>query len=788
MNAFVRYAVAVAMTAIAMVLTHSLAEYLHSSKLLFLWVAVLLTAVIAGTGPALLTIALSVGGMVLGFVDPVGSLLVGRFVDLVPLALFVLFSGGISFAVGLRRDAAERARRLSDQLTASEQRYRTLVEATPYPQAVWISTPDGQITWSEPWGAITGLTPEELASGGAMEAVHAEDRERSRQLWEEAREKGRRYEDEFRVRVADGRYRWFAVKAVPVYAEDGAVREWVGIIVDIHARKRHDEDAAFINRASEMLSSSLGYEQTLRNLARLCVPELGDWCVIDLGDATNRQRIVIEHSDPEIAESIRQLSASAASEGSGPVVEVLRTGETQLVENVTDEILERSVADARQLEVARALGLRSWIVAPMIAHGRTLGALSLACTESDRHYSLDDVPLVEDLARRAAMAIDNARLYEAAEAANRAKDEFLATLSHELRTPLTAITGWAHMLELGMTDEQTTRVAIDTIVRSARTQTELIDDLLDLSRVVAGTLQLNIETVDLAQLVREVAVGARPAADAKELELDVGAPDEPVLVRGDERRLRQIIWNLITNAVKFTDSGGSVRATVSVAHPMAQVEVTDTGRGIDPEFIPFVWDRFRQADSSTSRKYGGLGLGLSVVRHLIELHGGTVEAESEGPGKGSRFAVAIPLARGTDSRQAEQPPAAERRTLDAMRVLVVDDDPDARVMLATMLRQLGASVTTAISAEEAMASLAAGNFEAVVSDIAMPGEDGYALVRRIRAQSEIPVIAVSAIGTSADDRRRALEAGFAEFVRKPVVPQEISRAIGDAMSRSQPGE
>jgi signal transduction histidine kinase len=253
------------------------------------------------------------------------------------------------------------------------------------------------------------------------------------------------------------------------------------------------------------------------------------------------------------------------------------------------------------------------------------------------------VRLRAEVARHAATAVENARLYEDAQAASRAKDDFLATLSHELRTPLTAIAGWAHLLQVGVEDEATRRLAVETIVRSAETQKELIDDLLDLSRVVAGTMTLDVQPVDLLRIVHEVLVAARPAAEAKGIALTQEA-DGSVVVRGDERRLRQIVWNLVTNAVKFTGRGGSATVCLSANDSMACIEVTDTGKGIDPAFLPFVWDRFRQADSSTSRAHGGLGLGLAVVRHLVEMHGGTVHAESEGTGRGARFLVEIPLA------------------------------------------------------------------------------------------------------------------------------------------------
>jgi PAS domain S-box-containing protein len=629
------------------------------------------------------------------------------------------------------------------------------------------------VNWSSKWSDITGVPARELEGEGVRRTVHPDDAPRTWERWREALANGTSYEDEVRVRVANGRYRWFAVSASPV-RDRGRIIEWVGIFADIHDRKRHEENAAFLNRASVLLSSTLASEEAMRNLARLCVPALGDWCAIHIGHDENYQRLVAEHSDPARMALVERFDAHARpAPENDAIVQVLKTGKSQLVSWASDEAL-REMMPADQYELVRGLGLHSWIVAPMVAHGRTLGALTVVCGDSGRRYSEEDVPLIEDLARRAAIALDNARLFEQAEAANRAKDEFLATLSHELRTPLTAIAGWAHMLESGIADEETRNLAIDTIVRSARTQGELIDDLLDLSRVVAGTLHLQVAALDLGGLVDEVLVAARPAADAKNLALSLSRPPQRVIVKGDERRLRQIAWNLVTNAVKFTDQGGSVVVTVSATATMARLEVQDTGRGIAPEFIPHVWDRFRQADSSTSRQHGGLGLGLAVVRHLVEMHGGTVHAQSPGLGAGSTFRVEIPLAREAETRSAPLAQSAgEGESLRGRRILLVDDDDDARLVLAAMLSWHGAAVTPVASVTAALPLLEAGPFDAIVSDIAMPGEDGYALPGRAR----IPAIAVSAIATGPEDRRRALDAGFRDFLRKPVDAMELLEAL-----------
>jgi signal transduction histidine kinase/PAS domain-containing protein len=749
MRTAARYSIAFAATVVAMLLTAALPELLAPMRLFFFWVAVLITAVLAGLGPALVAIGLSIAGTAWLLFEPLGSLAINSATDVLRVVLFAAFAVCVSAIASMRRRAEERA-------LVSERRYRSLIEATPVPQAVWTATAEGEIAWPAEWKAITG--------GEGTKAVHPDDLQRTVERWRAAVTQRTWYEDEIRVRTANGRYRWFAVKAVPTGDE------WVGIIADVDDRRRHQENASFINKASEVLASSLGVEQTLRNLARLCVPEIADSCSIDVASGDGYERVAVRHVDPGKEELIRDVGRNAQrSPETSEVMRVLKSG--------TAELLDAPVTGDPLL---KALNIHSAAMVPMKARGRILGVLSLVYNESGRRYAEEDLPLLEEIARRAATALDNARLYEAAESANRAKDEFLATLSHELRTPLTAISGWAHMLELGISDDETSRLAVDTILRSARAQGELIDDLLDLSRVVAGTLHLNVTTVDLSSIVAEVAVAARPAADAKGLTIVVEGGLRPLLVRGDDRRLRQVVWNLVTNAVKFTDRGGTIRIIPSARGGVARVTVVDTGRGITPEFLPYVWDRFRQADSSTSRQHGGLGLGLSVVRHLVELHGGTVSVKSEGAGQGATFCFELPLA-----REAAASDAAGARTdgqlLSGRRVVLVEDDADTRTVIARMLRQFGADVVATASVDEAVRRLEGQLPDAIVTDIAMPEQDGFALLRRVRERSDVPVVAVSAIATGAEDRRRALDAGFADFLRKPLEPAQLALAVSAAV-------
>ena len=373
-----------------------------------------------------------------------------------------------------------------------------------------------------------------------------------------------------------------------------------------------------------------------------------------------------------------------------------------------------------------------------------------------------------------------------ANAANRAKDEFLATLSHELRTPLNVVLGWVAMLRQKMMSEERADKALEIIERNARQQSELIDDLLDVSRIITGKLHLELRPLDLAVIVTSVAESLRPGAEAKGVSLRVSAA-ERATVKGDPDRLRQTVWNLLANALKFTPAGGSVTAALTSNQQHVRLEVRDTGVGISAEFLPRVFDRFQQADSSTTRAHSGVGLGLAIVRELVELHGGTVQAHSAGLGLGAAFTVSLPAAgAGAVATTAAVQPEGPTRHLQGVRVLVVDDDPNTLDMLTEALRTSGAEVTGADSARHALARLAESRADVIVSDIAMPGEDGLWLMHRVRTLpgrlGSIPAVALTALARS-EDRDRAIEAGFQIHMTKPVRLTELETVVGELAMR-----
>ncbi|HWQ32675.1 MAG TPA: response regulator [Blastocatellia bacterium] len=388
---------------------------------------------------------------------------------------------------------------------------------------------------------------------------------------------------------------------------------------------------------------------------------------------------------------------------------------------------------------------------------------------------------------------------EAAEEASRAKDSFLAMVTHELRSPLNAMLGWTRVLRTRELDEETRLHALETIEQSARTQSRLIEDLLDTARIASGKMRLDLRPVDLVDVINAALAVIRPAAEAKGVELLSEFDDHVNVITGDPDRLQQVVWNLLSNAVKFTSEGGRISVRLERADPHARITVSDTGRGISPDFLPHVFERFAQQSdqAGSTRRRSGLGLGLSLARHLVELHGGTIEAASEGEGRGATFTVRLPLravrarerADGSEERGQAQESAA---LLEEVRALVVDDEPDARELIAAVLRQYGAQVTAVASVGEALQTLQSGaSFDVLVSDIGMPEVSGYELIRQVRALppehgGQIPAVALTAFGRSTD-RIRALSAGFQMHIPKPVEPAELAIVVATLTGRARQG-
>jgi signal transduction histidine kinase/ActR/RegA family two-component response regulator len=556
----------------------------------------------------------------------------------------------------------------------------------------------------------------------------------------------------------------------------------------------------FLTEAGQVLSSSLDYRATLRRLTGLIVPRLADCCVIHL-EGLEVQDTPIAHVDPVKGEILREILERfpLPHESAHGYKEVLRTGEPQFFPSIEPSLLTSSGQSPEHRALLLRLGVVSWMLVPLKVQGNVFGALGFHYSDSGRHYTEDDLALASELARRASVAIDNARLYDLSqnersrvEAATRAKDEFVAMVSHELRSPLNAILGWMRLLRGGTLPEAKREHAFEVIERNANAQNTLVSDLLDISRIITGKIRINPSQVDLANVVDMALESVRLAADAKRIEITVDIDRSSTVMRGDGERLQQVVWNLLANAVKFTPKRGAVTLTLRRVESDLELIVQDNGQGIADTFLPHVFDSFRQSDGSTSRKHGGLGIGLSITKHLVELHGGLITVQSPGVGLGATFVVRLPISPlvSTTLGVSRMPATKEETTsvalpknTEGIRVLVVDDEEDARSLVAYLLDRLGMEVRSAGSAAEALRELETFTPHVIISDIGMPDEDGYSLIRSVRTlaaedKKSIPAIALTAFARN-EDRTRALVEGFNLHLAKPIEPSALVLAVVD---------
>jgi PAS domain S-box-containing protein len=801
------------------------------------------------------------------------------------------------------------------------------------------------------------------------------------------------YGIEHAISHADGTRTMLSINASPLFGAEGQIINIIAAFSDITERKQTEDErvqlvqeqaaravaensqqkSAFLAQVSAVLSSSLEYEQTLQSVAKLAVPYFADWCSVDLlNDDRTIGRVAVAHSDPEKVKFGWELDRRFPrhlDDGYG-VAKVMQTGQVEIAIEITDEQLVAALPNGEYLEILRGVGLKSCIIAPLKARGRVLGSITLVFAESDRRYRLEDIALAEDLAQRAAIAIDNARLYNEtqqaqlaaelaakrtarllavmtalsesltsaqvaqviieqgmsalggscglvavlnrdaseleiiqaigyehvgeflrsfsidapyplaeavrtgqpvwletmenriarypdlarayakvgseawisvplliegqavgglslsfsavpqlcesdrafvlalaqqsaqaidrarlyeseqqaraqAEAANRIKDEFLAVLSHELRTPLNPILGWTRLLRRGTLDSSKTAVALETIERNAQLQVQLIEDLLDISGILQGKLSLNSAPINLKTTLKAAIETVSLAAEAKNIQIETQLEPNVSHVLGDATRLQQVVWNLLTNAIKFTPTGGRVEVELKTIDSCAQIQVRDTGKGIKPEFIPYVFDTFRQADSTITRTFGGLGLGLAIVRHIVELHGGTVKGESFGEGQGATFTVTLPLLvrsnEANSDRKENLSLNAHTSPLARLCILAVDDEIDNLELVQFILEQAGATVISVSSATDVLQQLTKSKPDVLIADIGMPQIDGYKLICQIRQLSrdqggQIPAIALTAFA-SESERQQALAAGFQKHLPKPVEPETLVQTI-----------
>ena len=612
---------------------------------------------------------------------------------------------GVTLLVSLvdRRARARSAE--TEALRRSEDRFRSLVLASA--QIIWTTDAAGEFAEPQPeWETFTGARFDEYRGSGWLLSVHPDERERMADAWRSAVERRTLMEAEYRIRRHDGAWRHVAVRAVPVLEPGGRVREWVGAVNDVTERRRTEAGRDFLAEASRVLVSSLDYEATLRTVARLAVPQLADWCAVDLaGDGGRTHRVAVEHTDPAKVALAHELERRypADPQAMHGLPYVLRTGKTDMMAEIPEIVLEQAARDEEHRRLIRALGLRSYIVVPLEARGKLLGAITLVQAESARSYDAADVALAEELARRAAVAIDNARLFHeteeardqleqqaaeleeaqaememahdelqrandelmartaeaeraraAADEANAAKSAFLATMSHELRTPLNAIAGYTQLLEMGihgeMNDEQ--REYLEKIRRNQTHLLGLINDVLNFAKIEAGQVVYDIDDIPVDQALTAVEALIEPQVQAKGLAYSFRHGDASVTVSADRERMEQVVLNLLTNAIKFTDAGGRVELFWEEEGGRVHVRVRDTGRGIPADRMEVIFEPFVQVDPALTRSSEGTGLGLAISRDLARAMDGDLTVESV-EGEGSTFTLTLPRGRPVPARQPE---------------------------------------------------------------------------------------------------------------------------------------
>jgi PAS domain S-box-containing protein len=783
-------------------------SYLDRVPFLLPFIVVLAAAWFAGLGPGLLATAVSI---LFATVYPPLGWLDGEPAGWAALLRFGIAGVVASFLIdrvqrGERRLRREEDRRQSEQrrieeaLRDSEERYRGIVRQA----AVGIARSglDGKLLDANP-GLCQAVAREreDLVGTSYLDLVHADDRARAGAAIETLLAGGPDGE------TLDLRYRrnqrdsvWVTVTLSAIRSAEGEPRSVIAVSLDVTERRRTEATLRFLAEASESLSLLVDYRATLQKVAQLAVPGFADWCAIDMvGDQGTIERLAVAHVDPSKVKLAEDLHQRYPPDPHAPygVPRVLRTGVSERVADITEAAIADALPDDERRRIVAELGPRSYLCVPLRVKERTLGVMTFVAAESGRRYDAVDLGAAEDLARRAAIAIESARLYEELRQSDRRKDEFLAVLSHELRNPLAPIRSGIDMLAMqGVRDSpeliELMRQQVEHLVR-------LVDDLLDLSRITRDRVELKRQEVELGPLLERSAAAMRGLLEEREQRLTIVQPRTPVWLDADPVRLLQVLENLLQNASKFSDAGSPIELRAEKSGDEVSVRVRDQGIGMDANLLPRLFEPFTQAKYSLDRAQGGLGVGLALVRGLVERHGGTVRGWSPGPGQGSEFEVRLPLRReskprneratapasprdGSPSAAATSAPSSDGPNdgAGARRVLVVDDNVAAAQMLSMLVSHLGRhQVDTAHDGPTAVEKVRASHPEIVLLDIGLPAMDGYEVGRAIRQDprfDDVLIVALTGYGQE-EDRRRSREAGIDEHLVKPAAIEDIERML-----------
>lgn len=699
----------------------------------------------------------------------------------------------------LQEAREHRARKAAEAaLQKSEDRLRLAIESAQLGTWDW-DLRTNQLTWDAGCKAMFGLPPEADTSIDVFfEGLHPDDRDRLRQTIEIVQDptNGGNYDTEFRtIGLQDQVERWIKVRGKAYFDRTGTAIRFIGTVLDITEQKRAAvtmaadlHDTQLLQELSARLvaeaDSKVLYDEILAVAIALSRADAGTFQYFD-ANTSRLQLLAAQGFSEELTTYFESVAASSQTSCGQALMQGERAFTDFDAPDDPDGCLKLHL-DAGLLS-AQSLPLKS-------RSGKLIGMFS---THWRRHHrpSERELRFLDLLARQAADLIEQRQAEwerrqllereqaarQAAEQVNRIRDEFLAMLSHELRSPLNPILGWSGLLQSKSFDPPTIQRGLSIIEQNAKLQTQLVNDLLDISRILQGKLKLNPGAVDVAAVIAAAMEVVKTSAQAKSIALEFH-PAETAYVRGDEGRLQQVVWNLLSNAIKFTPAGGRVEVRLGVDDHQAQIAVTDTGQGVSPDFMPYLFQSFRQEDASITRQHGGLGLGLAIAKHLVDAHGGTIMADSPGLGAGATFTVKLPLLRG--AMAASEPPPGDDIDLTGIRVLAVDDSEDTRELLSMILSAYGAEICVVASGRELLANLAPFAPDLLICDIGMPDLDGYALLRQIRARPDaaaIPAIAVTAFAHE-EDRQRALAQGFQQHVAKPFDPETLASAIAQIAS------
>jgi PAS domain S-box-containing protein len=683
-------------------------------------------------------------------------------------------------------------RQLDDRLKASEARLELALEVGG--MGVWqVVLKSLEAIWWPGMESIHGLAPgtAPLPLQEYERLIHPGDRERVMHALRDAVARKSDTRVEYRVRWPDGSIHWLEGRARLLVDAHGEPWGMAGVCMDITQRKRVESDLKFLVDASAELASVTDYESTLEKIAHLAVPHFADWCVVDLlNESGALERVAAAHADPSKEHLVRQLlhrfPPNPGRIVTGGPWHIFQTGLAERVNEISDELLERSVRNPESLDTLRALGLHSYVGVPLTLRGQTIGVITFVAAESNRHYTAQDQSLAHDLARRAAVAIENARLLQAMRDSDRAKDVFLATLAHELRNPLAPLANGVAIMKRAPDDSARVEQIARMIERQLGQLTRLVDDLLDISRINAGKIDLKRERTNLVSVLRSAIETSRPHIAAGQHRLTVSFPDEPAELDADPVRLAQVFSNLLNNAAKYSRSGGEIQVILELQPQRFVVRVRDNGVGIAPDMLRKVFGLFAQVSHPAEHSQGGLGIGLALVEGLVRLHGGSVEASSEGPHKGSEFTVYLPRAEIAAAAPAAMPDRTRQQAGAARRILVVDDNKDAAETLAELLNMLGNEVAVARDGSSAVDQVAQFRPDVVLLDIGLPDINGYEVARRVRRLAGISqprLIALTGWGQQ-QDKRLAAQAGFDQHWTKPVDLTRLQELTRNSPARS----